>query len=447
MKPSRYNFIWPADDPDKVIIFNSYTTALVEAGRLFASVLDLPYIDYESLAPAVKAFVDGLRTGGFVLDDEIDESKLLKLSWDSARYNPSTLVLTIAPTLQCNYECVYCYERSPEGEDRSGASGRMSAEVQDQLIEFIAGRAKALRHLEVTWYGREPLLAKDVISALSERIMKLAEEHDFSYEAGIVTNGYVIAKDPSTAVLLRDTKVSWLQVTVDGPPDVHNQRRPLKGGGETFAQTLTAVQLALGHGIKVSIRINVDQTNRTYLRELLEILASHKLQGVTVSLGRLRPQGAACRDFQGACMTLDEQVRLEDELNALIAQYGFRARPQEAYPTLTLGCMANRRLGYVVDCDGDLYKCWNVIGIKEKSIGNLTGLTERTKRQRMEEAAWLTWEPFEYEKCRQCKALPICMGGCSYQVVHEGAAEPECFDFESMLERRIRQKVRALKQN
>ena len=104
-----------ADDPDKVIIFNSYTTALVEAGRLFASVLDLPHIDYESLAPAVKAFVDGLRTGGFVLDDEIDESKLLKLSWDSARYNPSTLVLTIAPTLQCNYECVYCYERSPEG--------------------------------------------------------------------------------------------------------------------------------------------------------------------------------------------------------------------------------------------------------------------------------------------------------------------------------------------
>ena len=80
-------------------------------------------------------------------------------------------------------------------------------------------------------------------------------------------------------MLLRDTKVSWLQVTVDGPPDVHNQRRPLKGGGETFAQTLTAVQLALGHGIKVSIRINVDQTNRTYLRELLEILASHKLQG------------------------------------------------------------------------------------------------------------------------------------------------------------------------
>ena len=60
-----------------------------------------------------------------------------------------------------------------------------------------------------------------------------------------------------------------------------------------------------------------------------------------------------------------------------------------------------------------------MIGIKEKSIGNLTGLTERTKRQRMEEAAWLTWEPFEYEKCRQCKALPICMGGCSYQVVHE----------------------------
>lgn len=45
MKPSKYNFIWPADDPAKVMIFNSLTTALVEVEKTHPALLDLPRFD------------------------------------------------------------------------------------------------------------------------------------------------------------------------------------------------------------------------------------------------------------------------------------------------------------------------------------------------------------------------------------------------------------------
>jgi uncharacterized protein len=86
MKPSRYNFIWPSDDPQKVILFNSFTTALAEVGRVFAPILECPQIDYQSLSPAVQAFVDRLKPGGFVIDDDIDELALLKFAWDRRKY-------------------------------------------------------------------------------------------------------------------------------------------------------------------------------------------------------------------------------------------------------------------------------------------------------------------------------------------------------------------------
>ncbi|NLW39072.1 MAG: hypothetical protein GXY90_10980 [Peptococcaceae bacterium] len=41
MKPSNYNFIWATDDPDKVMVFNSLTTSLVEVGKKYADLFAL----------------------------------------------------------------------------------------------------------------------------------------------------------------------------------------------------------------------------------------------------------------------------------------------------------------------------------------------------------------------------------------------------------------------
>ena len=83
MKPSVYNFVWSADDPDKVMIFNSLTTALAEVRKSRIDLLDVPQFDYALLPENERQFVDELQKGGFVVDDTADELRMVKFNYNS----------------------------------------------------------------------------------------------------------------------------------------------------------------------------------------------------------------------------------------------------------------------------------------------------------------------------------------------------------------------------
>ncbi len=69
--------------------------------------------------------------------------------------------LTICTTMGCNFDCPYCFENHK--------AGKMSAEVQDDVVALAERMLDAAQRkaLSVTWFGGEPLLAPDVIEALS----------------------------------------------------------------------------------------------------------------------------------------------------------------------------------------------------------------------------------------------------------------------------------------
>ncbi len=109
---------------------------------------------------------EDLKKGGFILENDINELELLKLVRLQGQYNSSSLGLTLAPTLGCNFNCVYCYE-----EDHNNFT-KMSDEVQDSILKLIKGKGKALNSLNITWYGGEPLLAIDIVQSLSKKIVE-----------------------------------------------------------------------------------------------------------------------------------------------------------------------------------------------------------------------------------------------------------------------------------
>jgi uncharacterized protein len=134
------------------------------------------------------------------------------------------------------------------------------------------------------------------------------------------------------------------------------------------------------------------------------------------------------------------------EFVTLLKHYGFPSAEEDEYPTTGRACSAQQTQSFVVDCDGDMYKCWNVVGQKQRSVGTLFEFTAKTRQQAMEEARWMTWEPFAYEKCRNCRGLPLCMGDCPYHTLYGGRDELECFQFTSILEERVRRRIAAAKE-
>ena len=82
-----------------------------------------------------------------VLLKESDEHLFNKLKYTSylSRFANEHLTLTIAPTMACNFKCVYCYEGSRVKNET------MNKQIIDGIIEFI--KKHECKYLSITWYG------------------------------------------------------------------------------------------------------------------------------------------------------------------------------------------------------------------------------------------------------------------------------------------------------
>lgn len=185
MKKSFYNFEFPFQEgSSQTIFYNSRTNALalLEAEN---------YTQYKAFcedgtAITDEKFLKDLTYGGFLVDDEIDELALIRFSLLQSRFGNHHLGLTIAPTSDCNFRCIYCYEKD------SLRKSTMTEEVQNSLIDYVKRIAPIISDISVSWYGGEPLLALDIIERLTGEICAICEENKIGYRASIVTNGYLL---------------------------------------------------------------------------------------------------------------------------------------------------------------------------------------------------------------------------------------------------------------
>jgi len=440
MKTSIYNFIWPTGNPEKIMIFNSLTTSLAEVGRTYAELLNGPRFEYDALPEDARQFIDGLKQGGFVLEDETDELKVLKFAYNSIKYNRMGLGFTIAPTLRCNFACTYCYEQAGENQDqRDGQNVFMPENVQQELLNNIKRAAKTVKSLHIIWFGGEPLLGKNIIFDLSEKIIAITGENNLGYTARMVTNGYLLTGDPEIVRKLKDSRITAFQITLDGPPDVHNRRRMLKADkGPTFNKILDGIKLLKANDMSVGIRINVDRSNMDDALKLLDILEDNNLKDISIQLGHVSIYTTGCKSIENSCATKEEFTVLNQTLQETLRQRGFKTGQTPYYPRIANACAANQINAFVVDPDGDMYKCWSEIGDKPVSIGNIIDFKQRGKDDRMREIRWLTWEPFDYPECVTCKVLPICMGSCAYRAMFVNKDRPDCAEWKYSLEHYIR---------
>ncbi len=115
MKHSNFNF-FPVTKSGKRIAFNAVTCAL-------ATIDDEHFHEYmliengeeekSTLSEERKKEIrQALLMGGFIYNDNaIDEIDIISFSYNKKKYSEEILNLTIAPTMDCNFNCYYCYEK------------------------------------------------------------------------------------------------------------------------------------------------------------------------------------------------------------------------------------------------------------------------------------------------------------------------------------------------
>ncbi len=400
MKLSNYTFDLCLPEEGQVLIYNSLSNnlAVLETDE-YAQLIECKKGTMNIYNPEL---LNELIRGGFLIEDNVDELKTIRLSLQKERFRTDHLSITIAPTLDCNFSCIYCYEQ------QSKDSIYMNEDVENAIVQFVKAKIKNISILNVTWYGGEPLLSVSSIQKLSEKIIEICDQNDVNYSASVVTNGYFLTK--KTWEILRQGRVTHIQITVDGDRDIHDQRRCTENHEPTYDCILNNIQKLKKDIAPISMRINIDKSNMGSIESLLDDICQRGLMDVVNPyLGKV-DAGEGYYD-QKICLSDVEFFEFERLFQRLLIKKGFHIDRFTKYPKRVFAhCAADTYNSFVINADGTLYACWEDIGDQGKSIGNILDGDATSNISRYLD--FMTFDPTIDSKCSLCKILPLCMGGC-----------------------------------
>ncbi|MEM2663057.1 MAG: radical SAM protein [Metallosphaera sp.] len=311
--------------------------------------------------------------------------------------NKPVLEPTLLLTYNCNFNCTYCFQKGFRKEVT------VTEEVMKGFINYVRKRERG-RKVRVTFFGGEPLLELRKIEEISRSLS------DLKYSFSVVTNGSLLTKSVTHRLISHG--LSHVQLTLDGPPEVHDKRRFYvdgRGSFNTIIQNLREVQDL----VKVVLRINIDVNN---LNEVDTLLAKLVEEGITRI--RLDPHFVHTNLFRNEWW---ENVIPKDLESDVLVKFWEKARSygfEIPHDIFRLGiCAAHIDEDIVVDPEGKVYPCWAFTGNPLYVKGRLTqeGEVETLNRSLSGRKSLII-----HEKCKSCPYLPMCMGGCRFLSVLDG---------------------------
>lgn len=164
------------------------------------------------------------------------------------------LQLILLPTEACNFRCVYCYE--------DFQYNKMAPSVVRGVKNYLTLRAPELSALTVSWFGGEPLLAREIIDDVLIHVHSLLRAHSgIHFFSDITTNAYLLDRPLFERLLALG--VTQYQIAFDGPQQWHDKMRKLANGRGTYQRiwdNVTAMREVKGD-FKIILRLHVSMEN------------------------------------------------------------------------------------------------------------------------------------------------------------------------------------------
>jgi uncharacterized protein len=248
------------------------------------------------------------------------------------RYAEGLKVLTLGLTERCNQRCSYCpYWGSDR---RAPRHGNMSWETARQSIDYLIAHADRRVAPTVDLFGGEPLLRWPVVEQAISYIRHALRRPDV--EIVLYTNATLL--DRSKLDLLIANKVV-LQISLDGPADVHDKSRVDGRGAGTHARVLRLLN---------SIR----RRNPGYFRRCVKLQCTFSLESDLLRVFRYfsRPSLRSLRigfsylsgDLRATAADGD---RHEAELDVLVERYLRALRERRPFHRALFASIMDCRLG------------------------------------------------------------------------------------------------------
>lgn len=397
---------------------------------------------------AVSLFLNRGHFTFLTQEEEIERvSTLAALLHEEQKSRP---VFMIVPSFDCNYRCVYCFER-PLQKGLVKLQSEVSYHNQNVVmtssnVEAVYRSIREIKKLagddretgQILLYGGEPLNA-DNEEIVFEIVRRGARE---GFEFAAVSNGH---DWDHFLPLFGEGGLRQAQVSIDGPRAVHDRRRIHREGESSFEKIIANLHaVLLRGGVTVQIRFHADPSTIDLFDELLGIIDHEGWldnRSVVVYANTVYAKDKAGR-VSARIENGDLMARMKSSAsrykNVFVCAPALNARMQ-ILPSLTdcapyrlksTYCAANYG-NYIFAPDGFIYACWEAVGECGNRIGSYLGEDGPLFDERVIDR-WFNRHAGLIGECLKCPHALVCGGGCAqYAEYNDGTLyKPFCDDFD-----------------
>lgn len=339
--------------------------------------------------------------------------------------NPYYVDFSVTPF--CNLKCSFC---------SASADGKCSKEVVMSLeqIEDIFNQFDENNIMRVSIEGGEPFLRDDILE-----ILELTNKHMFS--CYVNTNATLITEE--VARRISTSGVDKLCISIDGPEEIHDKSRGVKG---TFKKVENAIRYLQKYNVPIDAIITLTKINADYLFQTFDVIKKLGIENVAIML--LASVGKASQNIKDISLEYKEWKKIllklttlkkENKLpiNLRIVQTGEASFPWEIYLPLVeadreedlsvwipqstvstlekndFGCTAGKE-NLAIDGYGNVFGCSLMISHNELCAGNI--LQESLSDIWNFSAVFAKMRDNKLQhiegSCAKCELLYKCKGGC-----------------------------------
>ncbi len=409
-KNSKYNFHF-YNENNELLIFNTRTQNRICISREYAKNIEKLLCGKEDEYCVPDKIREELVKREFLIPEDTDELRLLKMKHNEAVFGTDSLTLEILPTNDCNLRCVYCFENP--------VKSRMSQETENRIIKFLKRNIPKIKEFRLDWFGGEPLLEKDIMIRISKEANQLCKKYGVPMYGTISTNGVLL--DLDTFNNLIQNRIIEFQICIDGPREFHNSTRPHDKGKDSYEMIINNLK-EIKENVKVNyfriaLRCNVTPHVIPYLERHINEL--YKIFG---NDNRFYIMFQGVNDWGGERIkqtdVLKKRHNVYQKYYNMAKNIGLTSAEKLPFAPFKY-CPGYKKNGFVVNYDGNIYKCSLILPDEKNNIDNKIGYLNEAGNAVIDEnklARWLVSDPLLKTECEKCIMVPVCMGGyCPYK--------------------------------
>lgn len=422
------------DNFDNYLIYSTRSGASLSINSNTLEKLKNSY--YDSLTDEM---IEKLTKYKILIPNEEKEFDNIIETFNSSKITNTSLNLVIAPSQNCQLGCSYC--------GQIHKSKKLDKNLENKIISHIENKLnhKNYSHLDITWYGGEPLLGILAIKRISNSIIESCKTKNINFQASMITNGLNL--NIKNFIDLTNLNIISYQITIDGLKKSHDKSRYTKDFKPTFDIIFNNIKNIVSHplfiekNVSISIRVNVHKNNIDEIEDFIIFLYDNALHDkIFLNFAPVHDWGNNDADEK---IGISTELFSQHEINwyILMSDLGFKYINILPNPVNNT-CMTTTDDAELIDATGDVSYCWEIPYTETFSsndtfkIGNLTN-NSLDYNKTLPLRDWfddIKFERYNSSNCKKCIFLPLCGGSCP---ISWYKGKPACPSFKFTFEDRL----------